>query len=177
MRRSLLLEKGDKQSRLSFFDKGLCCLMSLMASLKDFSCNFLKRKFRASLTSLSSSLPLCFDLRFVMNFMAKTIECTNFVHFENLLTSLRHSPFEVSIVTFVSSMLPREFLRCLSGSLRKAGNFNQKTLRSQAGNPRETTSAVLSPLMCYRLVEIKVSRIVYIAHILNWKKNRLQQEG
>ena len=35
--------KRDKESRRSFFDKGLCCLMSSMASLKDFYCNFLKR--------------------------------------------------------------------------------------------------------------------------------------
>ena len=62
-RRSPLSKKGDKQSRRSFFEKGLCCFMSLMASL-------------------------------------------------NLLTS-SHSSFDVFIVTFVSSLLLREFFQWL----------------------------------------------------------------
>ena len=75
----------------------------------------------------SSSLPLCFDLRIFMTLMTKAIERINFVLFENLLKSIIHSSFDVSIVTFVSSLLPKEFFQWLSGSLKKAGGFNQNT--------------------------------------------------
>ena len=77
---------------------------------------------RASLMSSSSSLHFCFDLKFFMNLMKKAIERINFVQFENLLTSIRHLSFDVSIETFVSSLLPKEFFQWLSGSLRKAGS-------------------------------------------------------
>ena len=71
-----------------------------------------------------------------MNLMTTAIERINFVHFENLLTSIIHSAFDVSIVTFVSSLLAKEFFQWLSGSLKKAGGFNQNALISQAGIPR-----------------------------------------
>ena len=87
-----------------------------------------------------------------MNLMTKSKECINFVHFENLLTSIRNSSFDVFIVTFVSSLLRREFFQWLSGSLSKDGGVNQNTLRSQAGIARETWSVGLRlPLICSHL--------------------------
>ena len=87
-----------------------------------------------------------------MNLMTKAIERINFVNFENLLLLIRHSSFDVYIVTIFSSLLLREFFQWLSGSLKKAGGVNQNKLISQAGIPRETWSAGLSfPLICCHL--------------------------
>ena len=110
--------------------------------------------------SSSSSLPLCFDLRFFMNLMTKATERINFVQFENLLTLISHSPFDISVVTFFSSLLLREFFQWLSGSPKKAGGVNQNKLISQAGIPRETWSARLSfPLICCHLETSVLLRI------------------
>ena len=95
-----------------------------------------------------------------MNLMTKAIERINCVHFENLLTSIINSSLDVSIVTFVSSLLPKEFFQWLSGSLKKAEGVNQNTLISQAGIPRETWSTGLSfPLICCHLETSVLLRI------------------
>ena len=95
-----------------------------------------------------------------MNLTTKAIERIIFVHFENLLTSIIHSSFDVSIVTFVSSLLPKEFFQWPSGSLKKTGGVNQNTLISQAGILRETWSAGLSfPLICCHLETSVLLRI------------------
>ena len=121
--------------------------------------------------SSSSSLPLCFDLRFFMNLMTKAIERINFVHFESLLTSIIHSSFDVSIVTFVSPLLPKEFFQWLSGSLKKVGGVNHNTLISQAGIPRETWSAELTfPLICCHLetsVLLRISCTLFAIKVFN----------
>ena len=95
-----------------------------------------------------------------MNLMTKAIELINFVHFENLLTWIIHSSFEVFIVTIVSSFLPKEFFHWLSGSLKKAGGVNQNTIISQAGVPWDTWPAGLSfPLICCHLETSVLLRI------------------
>ena len=106
-----------------------------------------------------------------MNLMTKAIERINFVHFENLLTSIIHSSLDGSIVTFVSSLLPKEFFQWLSGSLKKAGVVNHNTLISQAGIPREIWSAGLTfPLICCPLetsVLLRISCTLFAIKVFN----------